>query len=376
MKRAFLALVVLVGFLAAPLAHAQNQDIVMSGSNYYVTLATNKPWVYLQANYIFTPQSPNVGACLFVENLNPTNSHALTIAAYQTGDPSLDVFQTEQNLWNTSQIVANFTSVGPASMKSLYINMTAAANVAVVITGTGTNGGTPDTANVFLVQTTAQQCGSAMAGIQVQGSNPTGSSSLLINPVLIGGQASNTLEPVAIDSLGHLILSAISTPNGFNFTGGATMLGTGSVPWVLPAIKSTANVVYGGTTSSSTWRNGVDTWHTAIATAAGNTTIWPAVSAEAWHAVCISVDVTANASLASAGIEKITLEEASSALPIEWDVFIPATAATSGPGLYHSDTCGQPPGLTATALNDALNVNLATALSTGEVVVRVGGMQY
>lgn len=374
LSRAAIAATVMLLSAQSAFSQSPNRDQIVSGSNFYVTLANGVPWSQLNANYIFTPQSPNVGVCMFVENLNTSRNHTIAVTAFQTGNPSLNSFQANQALWNASQIVHNFTTVNASTMQSLYINTTAAANVAVVISGTSAGGTLPDNANVFLVQTTSQQCGSALSGVEVQGTNPTGTSPSLINPVLIGGTTGSQLLPVTVDGTGHFVLSSVSTPNPFGFNQAATMLGSGLIPYTFPVQHASPSLTWGGQTNNSYPFSGVDQAHTAVATAAGNTQVWPAISAQAWHVVCVSVDVTANATLASAGIETIQLFEAVSApTGLEWQVFIPATGTANS---YHDSACWQGPGVGAQALSDALNVNLSTALATGSVIVRVEGTQY
>jgi hypothetical protein len=166
-------------------AAAANPDRVISGASYYVTLASGVAWNQLSANYIFTPESPNVGLCLFIENQNPTSAHTLTVTAFQTGNVSLSSYANSTALWATDSVQGAPTSIPHGSVASAYVATTGAANVAIVISGTSTQSGTPDTANVFAVQTTSPACGPA--GITaVQGAGTNGGP-LVGNPVLVGG---------------------------------------------------------------------------------------------------------------------------------------------------------------------------------------------
>lgn len=358
----------------APVAPAA-QDVHISGSSYYVTLANKVPWNQLSANYVFTPQSPNVGLCMFVENSNTTFTHSLTITAFQTGNPSLTSYAANPNLWATSQIVNNFSSVSAATVQSVFINATGAANVAVVISGTSAGSGSPDVANVFVVQSTVQQCGSANAAQIVMGVQPNLAITSKVNPVLIAGYdySGTSLQAPAMtnDGVGN---DAFELANGQSIaddtvsTQGslANKSNGGPVPMVAAQVK--------GSDGRFQQMKNIDTFNAASTSAAGNTAVWSPGAGIKFRLECISVEITGDATLAVAGEETITLQDATA--PISGFLFVsfvPAAALDTRGALYQSGPVCFNNGYLSTTSANVLNVNLGTALTAGKVVVRAWG---
>lgn len=365
-----LFLVIALVAATAPIAPASN-DIHVSGASYYVTLANAVPWNQLSGNYIFTPQSPNVGICLFVENLNTTSSHAITITAFQSGNPSLSTYQATPNLWAPSTINGSITSVPAQSVKSEYINIVGAANVAIVVAGTAPAAGSPDVANFFAVQTTVQNCGSSPPAAFVQGDVANGSSVAGINPVLICGVSSGACRQIAVDGSGGLLLSSFSTPGD----------DTISTQGVLGLANT--SVAYGLMTSPIQWdssgRNlrfrAVDQFNAVSASAAGNTAVWNPGAGKNFRLLCVSVEVTGNAAMAAAGEETITFQDGATTIPgFLFDSFVPAAALNTHGQLYTSGMVCVNGGYLSIASANVLSVNLSTALTSGHVIVRAWGV--
>ncbi len=157
MRRIFRALVLVA--LAVP-AFAQS-DIFITGTNAYTILGRGLAWgTGVNNNFIFTPLNPNTQVCVYVTNNNPTNSHSFTLALYQAGDPQVKTFQNLPAKWAASGSVQSFPiTVNAASTVGVFFNVTAAAQLTAKFTGTSSAGGSPDTADIFAVQTTAGACG-------------------------------------------------------------------------------------------------------------------------------------------------------------------------------------------------------------------------
>lgn len=347
-----------------------SSDVHISGASYYVTLAAAVPWGQLAANYVFTPESSDVGVCLFVENQNPSSAHAITVTAFQTGNPSLTSYAANPNLWAASTLVSKFTSVPAASVASMYINASGAANVAIVISGTTALSGIPDTANVFMVQVPSQECGSAGGAQMIQGAVASGGAYNSINPVVI----------CASDGSGHCTVPTLSAGpggEGWNLSTGGNV-GEGSV-----GIQQYANANAGGALPASmqlfsslnpgytTVRN-IDIFNAASASAAGNTAVWT-ISGHFFRLICVSVDVTGDAAQAVAGDLTIELEDGTTVIPgFLWNVFVPA-ASLNTRSLFSSGTACFANGYKSITVGNTLNVNLSSALTSGKVTVRAWG---
>lgn len=200
-----LFILAIVAALICPRSFAQ-QDQIVSGGGYYLTLAQNVAWNQLSQNYIFTPLTPDDGVCLYIQNNNPTSAHSFTLQIKQTGDSSLTKFQGNSAKWTAATVYNTPASVSAGAVVSLFASIQAAARVTVAISGTSSASGSPDTANIFGVQTATGVCGAAGGAIAVQGPTAPGQVPTS-NPVYVGGQVidqANELGPIPLVAQGGI----------------------------------------------------------------------------------------------------------------------------------------------------------------------------
>lgn len=142
-------------------------DVPLDGSVYYFDMARGVTWgssgaTTINNNYIFTPLNPDQGFCIYVKNNNPTNAHSINIAVYQTGDQTLSQFTAFVNKWSLlyspSAQLNPFRNIPPNSVASAFISGYGSARTAIQLSGGTTAGGSPDTADAFIVQT-SKGCG-------------------------------------------------------------------------------------------------------------------------------------------------------------------------------------------------------------------------
>ena len=181
-------------FLVPMLARAQQDIQVISGNNPYIALGRNLAWGgsgvgNLNNNFIFHPTDPNIGFCLFLANNNPSSSHSVSVAVSQTGDPNQTSFQGQTGKWFNVPTVTSFpTTVAANTVVGINYKTTASANIAVQFSGATTQAGSPDTVNIFAVQTNQSACGSLAAnsvqGVYQNGTNVTNAQDF---PLIVGG---------------------------------------------------------------------------------------------------------------------------------------------------------------------------------------------
>lgn len=136
------------------------QDIYVNGKGPVLTIGTGLIWGSsgkgaVNNNYIFTPNQPQQNACMYVVNNNPTNSHSFTITIWQSGDPSIRSFSTGARYIQT-QLYSG--SVGASSTSSFFAHMDAAATATINVSGSSSQAGNPDTADIYVIQTTSEHC--------------------------------------------------------------------------------------------------------------------------------------------------------------------------------------------------------------------------
>lgn len=204
---------------------AQNTDIPVNGANTYTVIGQNLVWGKsgpgsMNNNFIFTPTTADTGICIYITNLNTSSGHSFSLAMSQTGDPTVTSFVNNGSRWTSVAIFPSTTfpvTISANSTQGFFYKTFASAVVALQITGSTTSAGSPDTANVFAVQTSQSNCGinpsnNAVVGPTLEGSaTPIGAR----YPVLVGGwsQGTNTATTIRLDpnNTGYVL---VGTNNG------------------------------------------------------------------------------------------------------------------------------------------------------------------
>lgn len=170
------------------LAYAQNPDLVLNPGSSYVDIGRGIDWgTQFNRTYVFVPNSPNASVCIYVVNNNATSAHTFTAQTFQSADSSVGNYSSNTGRFSAVPLVSMPASVPAAQMVSGFTQSTAAAKVAIKFSGATTQAGSPDTADIFLVQTTSGTCGSASTATFVQGTTAVGAA-VTGNPFLIGGK--------------------------------------------------------------------------------------------------------------------------------------------------------------------------------------------
>jgi len=192
-----LACTIFGAVILCPVSSAQQDINIIGGTSPYIILGRGLQWAgsgfgNLNNNFIFTPTGPDVGFCLFMQNNNSSSAHSITVAVSQTGDPALKNFQGVTGKWNTVPTSSTFPFNVPAgSVVGINYKTSASANIAVTFSGGTLQAGSPDTVDIFAVQTTQSSCGAlasnSVQGVYTNGANVTNAQNF---PVLIGGYAS------------------------------------------------------------------------------------------------------------------------------------------------------------------------------------------
>jgi hypothetical protein len=181
------ALVLTLG-CSSLLAQANPDQALAPGSN-YVDVGRGIPWGTLfNRAYILTPTTPNSSVCIYVVNNNPTSSHTFSLSVFQSADQRVtNNYSANTGRFQTVVTQGSISPVAAGSMSSSFVVSTAAAAIAFQFSGATTQAGSPDTADVFLVQTSNSSCGTVGGITPIQGAVASGSSGLTENPVLVAG---------------------------------------------------------------------------------------------------------------------------------------------------------------------------------------------
>lgn len=210
---------------------AQTDNFLAQGSTSpYLTLGRGLIWGgtglgTVGQNFIFHPLDPNQGFCVFVYNNNPTSGHSFTITVAQTGDPTVQSYSGNTSKWTpVATSTAMPTSVANNQLTAINYKTTASAGIVISFTGNTTQAGSPDSADIFTVQTDQSSCGvlptNAVQGPFQQGTTITAAQQA---PVLIGGLlipgTSSSVQGLAIGNQGNGTVLDGRTGTSEAFTG-------------------------------------------------------------------------------------------------------------------------------------------------------------
>jgi hypothetical protein len=199
-------------------------DIRLRDRSPYLVLGRNLAWGQsgyggIENNYMFTPLNPDQGICVFVTNNNPTSSHALTIESWQTGDPGVTSYTGNTGRFVQDTVQGTYSPVPAGSTLSAYVHTSAGAVVTLKVRGTSAQSGSPDTADLYLVQTSSGSCGPVQGGQQtVMGAQPEGQINTS-NPIVVGGISyQNYIRSLALNPQGLVAVSGCSTSTNYAYT--------------------------------------------------------------------------------------------------------------------------------------------------------------
>jgi len=156
MKRLRLAGILAALLLSPILASATDINVFPTGPVFKIT----PPLVWgtsttpgFNNNYFFTPIAINESVCVYVKNNNPTSSHKYTVAIVVTSDPA-ETTPSDGTWSNVASLnSSSYAPSFPGLAGGIGANISGVSLVSVNFSGSTTLSGSPDTANVTIVQT-------------------------------------------------------------------------------------------------------------------------------------------------------------------------------------------------------------------------------
>lgn len=236
---------------------AQSQvDIKITTIGPYQNLARGVAWGATgigntDNSYIWTPQTSASLACVYVANNNPSSSHSFTITLLTTGDPQNGVYNSgttaQKDKWRTLSTATS--SVSANSIAVFSFSSLAAAFAQVQISGTSTESSSPDTADIYIVQSnTNLDC--LTSTIPVAGTVTINISQSCAKSAVLASTTASSLQIIATPPAGEFIHVC-----AYSVTGGVPSDGSGD------ALISFKNGTAGSCTST-----GTDQWDVFVTT--------------------------------------------------------------------------------------------------------------
>lgn len=165
-------------------------------------------------------------------------------------------------------------------------------------------------------------------------------------------------------------LYALAVVDGVTVYGQYTQSGGSGIPASLGMFTTTA------ASSTSVMARTPAVFKTVQATASGNTALWTPTSGKKFRLMRFIVDCTANAAISGGGVVvTVTFQDATTAINLAFDIFVPTTAVTTTEGGYTSGWIDIGNGYLSTTANNVLNVNLSSTLTTGNIRVTCAGTE-
>jgi hypothetical protein len=175
MKRIFSLLVLILALVAPVLAQT---DIQISWRGPLFDIGRNLVWGNSGVGgfnnaFILQNVNPSLGTCVTMQNLNPSSNHSFLVNTYMTADQQVSGYYVNSGMWTPlpalypvffqGQPYIYHAGVQPNPI-AFYIAPAAAARLAIVFSGGTTQTGTPDTVNIFGVQSASPNCGAFSFG--------------------------------------------------------------------------------------------------------------------------------------------------------------------------------------------------------------------
>lgn len=135
-------------------------DILNNSRNALMDLGRSLKWGSagrgaIHNAYVFTPVSPSESFCVVVANNNPTSAHTFNLVVASTTDQQVTSYLTVpgSTRWVTASTVTGATVAASSSYYNFF-RINGASRVAISITGSSTQTGAPDTADLLIGQST------------------------------------------------------------------------------------------------------------------------------------------------------------------------------------------------------------------------------
>ncbi len=310
-----------------------------------------------------------------IANATKTISFTTSIAGAQTllantdvrGYGTVEVVYTSvgTGLANTGQFSA--TSGGTYVSSSNFASGTAGfsgalgTTVSVIYTS-------PIKGNFFQIAISALTSGTVSGTVTLR-ANPPQSSGVAASQTGTWTVGSNSATGSAIPANAFFI----GLQNGSGNLTGWTVSSAQGDGGASGSTAATSQVVYNGSTYDRI-RTPVIV-KTATATASGDTAVWTPTSGKKFRLMRFMITLTANVSLAAGAVEEVIFRDSTTAMPVGFSEFVPTTAVTTNQGGFTSGWVDIGNGILSATANNVLNINLGTALATGECRILVCGTE-
>lgn len=113
--------------------------------------------VGINNNFWFSPLFSSGSICVYVRNNNPTSAHTFSAQVYITGDPAEQT--PSDGTWVSYSSPLSLTVNAEPSTDAVFgASISGAALVSINISGSSSQSGSPDTANISIQQTPSGNC--------------------------------------------------------------------------------------------------------------------------------------------------------------------------------------------------------------------------
>jgi len=159
-------------------------------------------------NFFFTPIFVSESVCVYVKNNNTTNPHTFTASISVTPDPLNST--PSDGTWQVGASVGLNAPTSPGQSAGIGVSISGTSQVSINFSASATQAGSPDTANVTIIQTT----GTCFSGNQFTTSSPQIVSSVPAIQVISEGLSQSYEFSLSVTNPASGQVIAGATPDG------------------------------------------------------------------------------------------------------------------------------------------------------------------
>lgn len=366
MKKTFLFAVLysVLGLICPALIQAQDIHVNCATVNpCTLTPAGGIAWAQQNPVWIFSPTNPASSILIYVHNNNTTSAHTQTVKVFQTGfaRTTAPTLTSNADLWvqdavtNNSTVSANCNSVaantpgtpGASGVGTCYVVSMYAAQVAIQVTGTSLQAGSPDTYDLSIVQQTGY-----ISGPQPGEDSSAGGGTILdvvsgnIGDAQVGSSGKLlvcTFNPCIPGFAGMLLNSTVwNRPQAYNGNTGSNTGVAGAGIFLFPGgagavssakSQSSTNAALSNVAGSTLPGVGVETapatWTVPVQAASASQCSASIAASPGFQHCAVGVQMCTVATAAETQLFINLRDGASGAGTVKWNAIIAGTAGTS-----------------------------------------------
>lgn len=128
------------------------QDIRSNCQTVNCTITSQRAWSSFNQVFIFRPTQAQNSIYFFLVNRNPSSNHTITFDVYQTPANSVADYTNNSMFWTKDSVNGDCSNIQSLKMGTCWVTTSFASQVAIVITNSTSESGSPDEGDLYITQ--------------------------------------------------------------------------------------------------------------------------------------------------------------------------------------------------------------------------------